>query len=96
MGQLILRRTDGTEVPIRESVHDFLQPLDVIIRDECLAVTVWTNVDVQTALKEVGYEGTDEQVDAVIDRIDPDALSDCSDGDWQIIYDAIECAKDEL
>ena len=96
MGQLILRKSDGTETTIREDIRDSTELFDVIVRDECLAVKAWHDEDVQTALKEQGYEGTIEQAYAVINHCDCDALCDCTDGEWQIIFDAIEFAKDEL
>lgn len=71
-----------------------IEPLSAVF--DCPSVVsakVWTRDDVRECLADRGYDTSDDNVDAVLCTGDlDDALGDCTDGDWQIIYDAIDDA----
>ena len=66
---------------------------DALSRDEYVAAKLWTRADVMAVLKDRGYKGTDEQIDAVINTGMLKGLNDCTDGDWEIIEMAITEAE---
>lgn len=58
-----------------------------------IAVKVWTRDDIRDTLQTEGYEGTEGEVNRVIDFSDTlSLLDDCTDQDWEIIRQAIEAA----
>lgn len=81
---------------LREDLFDGIMPGDVLVRDDYLAIKAWSRDDVMTALQDKGYKGTEEQIDIVCENIIPDALSDCTDSDWEVIYDVIRSVRELL
>lgn len=67
---------------------------NIINRDDYLAVKVWDEDDIRSELTESGFEGTDEQVSAVINDSKGELrrLSAPTGDDWDIIDTAIEDA----
>lgn len=67
------------------SVHELGQALRN--RDEVVAVTIWQEDDIRSALEEAGYEATHERVVELSDNVQG-GLEDCSRG-WEVINDTI-------
>lgn len=67
------------------SVHELGQALRN--RDEVVAVTIWQDGDIISALEEAGYEATRERIDKVCADVGGN-LEDCSHG-WEVINDTI-------
>lgn len=65
---------------------------DLLNRSDFIATTLWTEEDIRNRLIENGYEGSDEEVSAVLNTGLLKNLGDCTDGDWQMIDDAIKTA----
>lgn len=89
--KLILERNDGIIVGSKE-VPDNTTILDILVRSDYIATKLWSEEDIAGCLTERGYSPTQENIDAVLNTGYLRALNDCSDGDWQIIYDAITFA----
>lgn len=96
MGQLIVRKSDGSEKILRDNISDNTSPIDIYVRNECIAIKAWSEEDIVNALIENGYNGTDEELSIVMNGQDWDALSDCTDDDWEFIYQVIENHREEL
>lgn len=63
---------------------------NIINRDDYIATKLWSDKDIRYELKERGFEGTDEQVAAVMKKDECfEFLGDASDEDWSIIDNAI-------
>ena len=69
--------------------------VNIINRDDYVATKLWSREDIETKLREKGYEGSFEQVNAVINTGCLKALGDCTDNDWEIIHIAIYNAKED-
>lgn len=67
------------------SIHELGQALRN--REEVVAVTIWQEDDIISALKEAGYEATRERIDKVGNDVRGN-LEDCSYG-WEAINDTI-------
>ena len=67
------------------SVHELGQALRN--KDEVVAVTIWQEDDIKSALEEADYEATRERIDELSDNA-RGGLEDCSHG-WEIISDWI-------
>lgn len=67
------------------SVHELGQALRN--RNEVVAVTIWQEGDIISALEEAGYEATHERVVELSDNVQG-GLEDCSHG-WEVINDTI-------
>lgn len=52
----------------------------------------YSGEDIRGRLMERGYRGTQDEVDAVLNTGYLKNLGDCTDGDWQVIDDAIDQA----
>ena len=63
-----------------------------INRDDYIESKLWSEEDIETYLQDRGYEGTQEQVDAVINTGYLKGLGECDDGDWEIISQACDAA----
>ena len=63
------------------------------IREQYVAAKLWEREDIYHMLTENNYEGTDNEIDAVINTHMLDALEDCTDTDWEIIENAISYAE---
>lgn len=96
MAQLILKHDDGSEEIIRDNVNNYLNKTDIIITDETVAIKTWTRENIRQSLKSEGYKGTDEQVDEIIQNGDLTGLDEESDGEWQILHDAIYSLRPQL
>ena len=66
---------------------------DYPCKDEYVAAKLWTRADVMAVLKDRGYKGTDEQIDAVINTGMLKSLGDCTEQDWEIIELAVTEAE---
>jgi len=85
MGTFIYRKTDGTEIVLKENVsenEEFLFGSDYIARK------LWSREDIRMCLQNEGFTGTDEQVSDVL-KYGVDSLNDCTDEDWETIIMAI-------
>lgn len=71
---------------------DTLLPCDILDRNDYIATKLWTTADIKQCLDKEGFEPSDENVDAVISTGMLKNLGDCTDGDWESIYDAIRWA----
>ncbi len=71
-----------------------IEPLRLaLLCPDVIAAKVWIRSDIASCLEEKGYKPSDANVSAVLETGDvDDALEDCTDGDWEIIYQAIEQA----
>ncbi len=79
-------------------------PYDVILRSDYVATTVWTRQDISCRLEELGYTGSEEEVDAVLKTGYLKNLGSWTDEDWQMIDEAIneaalksedECSRED-
>ena len=70
----------------------YFQGEDILFRDDYIATTLWSEEDIRGRLMEKGYRGTQDEVDAVLNTGYLKNLGDCTDGDWQMIDDAIDQA----
>ncbi len=66
------------------------QFLDLLNRDDYIATVLWSKADIETALEEKGYPVTEDNVNAVINSGMLKCLGDCTDGDWEVIYQTID------
>lgn len=57
---------------------------------ETVGYVYWGVQDIKYCLEETGYPATEENVSAVITDEGLKVLSECSDKDWEAIYDAIK------
>ena len=62
---------------------------NLINREDYVAVKLWNKDDIRGVLIEEGYEGTDEEVNAVVDSGELRALNDCTDDEWNLIRHAV-------
>lgn len=88
---MLLDTTTGELHTLRENVDLNLSPSDVLLRDDYIAMKLWCRDDIRTRLQERQFLGTPEQVNEVIDTGYLKYLGDSTDGDWQMIDDAIDC-----
>ena len=65
---------------------------DILFRSDYIATTLWLEEDIADRLQDLGYEGTQEEVDSVLNTGCLKNLGDCTDGDWQQIDEAIRMA----
>ena len=65
----------------------------VIDRSSYIASKLWSREDVLGMLQTNGYEGTEDEIDAVISTGCLDELNDCTEQDWEIIGHAIYVAN---
>lgn len=90
-----LKRIEKTvktaEMAMREG---YLSPLAAArLAPGVVAAKVWTLDDIREALRSEGYEGSEGEVNRVIDFSNTlSLLEDCTDQDWEIIHQAIEAA----
>lgn len=66
---------------------------DIIDRSSFIASKLWSREDVLGVLSENGFEGTEAEIDAVINTGMLDSLNDCTDNDWEIIGSAVREAE---
>lgn len=66
---------------------------DLFRKSDFIATKLWSREDVAACLEEKGYEGTEEETDEVINTGFLKHLHDCTDEDWETIYQAIDEAK---
>ena len=88
---MLLDTTTGELHTLRENVALNLLPSDVPLRDDYIAMKLWCEEDIRTRLQERQFLGTPEQVAEVINTGYLKYLGDCTDGDWQMIDNAIDC-----
>ncbi len=75
-----------------EILKRYYESEDILFRSDYIATTLWCDEDIRVRLQDLGYEGTDEEVEAVLGTGYLKYLGDCTDGDWQQIDDAINAA----
>ena len=78
MAQLILKHDDGTEEILKENQPD----------DGYFAMKLWCDEDILKIIKQ-HPNATDKTFDYV-NYGDLEILSDCDDGDWKVIYNAVD------
>lgn len=61
-----------------------------INKNDYIAMNLWTREDIESMLRGMAYPATEENIDAVVNSGDLNALNDCTDNDWEIITLAIE------
>ena len=83
--EISLDDADGEALRIAISMLKFIPYKE----DEILAKKIWLADDVRDCLIAEEYEGTDDEVAAVIDTGELKYLNDCTDRDWEIIACAI-------
>lgn len=71
--------------------HQPITPAD--IRSQYVAAKIWTREDIASMLQQNHFEGTDAEIDEVINTGILENLEDCTDEDWQTIEDAIRQAQ---
>lgn len=62
---------------------------DIIRESDYIAVKKWSEEDVIKVCRELGLFGTEEQVSDIINSGQLDVLADCTDQDWNVLYDAV-------
>lgn len=63
---------------------------NIFSRNDFVSTKLWSEEDIRTRLIENDYEGTDEQVAAVINSGKLKHLDDCTDSEWAMIDYAVE------
>ena len=91
MAKLMLIRDDGSEKFLKE-VPDNVYTGEIVVLSEYLAWKLWSREDILWRLHELGYEGTEDEIDAVVNTGELKYLDDCNDNDWYLIDDAIQQA----
>ena len=66
---------------------------DIIRASDFVATKLWSREDIADNLWENGFEGSEEEIDAILNSGKLKALEDCNDQDWETIGDAICSAK---
>lgn len=92
MARLLLEKEteNGVETQvIRNDLPDSVKSLDILYRNDYFATTLWCEEDIAGRLEELGYEGTQSQVNAVLNSGLLKNLGDCTDQDWEMIDYAI-------
>ena len=87
LGYRLGQKVDPKEVELLKAYRTC--PYDVLLRSDYIATTLWSRHDIALRLEELGYQGTEKEVDAVLETGYLKNLGDCTDGDWQMIDDAI-------
>ena len=91
MAKLILETEYGMRV-IRDDLPESVKIDDILYAGDYIAKKLWNCKDVDRALKDLGYEANNDIVDNVINSGMVESLNDCTDADWEVIYNAIEYA----
>ena len=68
---------------------------DYINRNDYLATKLWSEEDIASTLFAEGYPASEANLSRVINSGMLKYLEECTDGDWQIIKDAIKCSAVE-
>lgn len=63
---------------------------------EIIAEKIWTTADVASVLEQVGYEPSEENIAACMNGGYLDTLNDCTDSDWEIIFQSVYMHADQL
>lgn len=79
---------------VREAMRrGLIGPLEAVyLHPDVVGAKVWTRADVKDRLQSAGFDGTEDEIDAVIVQRDFDRINDCLDEEWDIIDRAIESA----
>lgn len=93
MAKLIIEKENGERVVVRDDLPENVPPRDILYRGDYIAMKLWMIDDVRSVLQEYGFEGTDEEIDEVLNMRDIYYLNDCTDDDWFCIGAAIEEAE---
>lgn len=96
MAKLILVKENGEEIVVKTDVSENTIPSDVIIRNQFLAVKAWSREDVSKCLEEKGYNSSDKNIDAVVNTGSLQHLEDCTDDEWEVIFNAIDSVSSVL
>lgn len=79
---------------VREAMRrGLIGPLEAVyLHPDVVGAKVWTRADVKDRLQSAGFDGTEDEIDAVIIQRDFDRINDCLDEEWDVIDRAIENA----
>lgn len=103
----MLKQTASSHAESVNKVADFLEgvvsnmekseeELSMLMnRNECIGSILWTEPDVFEALKEEGYEASEENFNEVLSQIDKEELENCEHG-WDVINNAVNRASEKL
>lgn len=89
----VMKMTDQElEDCVREAMRrGLIGPLEAVyLHPDVVGAKVWTRMDVKDRLLDAGYDGTDDEIDAVITRRGFDRINDCLDEEWGVIDQMIE------
>lgn len=92
MAKIIFESEDGKQEVLREG---FYVKGDVLFRPDYIATKLWCNDDVASVLEEHNIEPSKFNIEAVKNTGLLKGLEECSDGDWEIIKDAVVACKDD-
>lgn len=97
-GSFVSNRTRREKIMIAVAKYLGYRPSEVLTffnrgvePNNYIAMKIWTREDIESVLRDMGYPDTEENVDAVVNSGDLNALNDCTDDDWEIIEQAILC-----
>lgn len=93
MASLIIEKENGERVVVRNDLPEYVSKYNIFYGGDYIARKLWTEEDVRTELIVHGYEGTQDEIDAVVNTGELDLLNDCTDYDWWCIDYAIETAQ---
>lgn len=80
---------------IKEMKDNFLKDFNSVdisnyLAEKYVAVKLWSKEDIATILEKEGYEGNSENIQKVIDSGELKNLEDCTDSEWNVIYDVVD------
>lgn len=87
MAKIIYVDNNGSQKVLREST-DLIEG-DVLFRSDYIAAKLWSDDEIASALAENGYAPTMMNVNTIKNSGLLKGLEEASDGDWQIIKDAV-------
>ena len=96
MARVSFIKDNGTEIVIRNNLdNDYSWRWSVLFREDYISMKLWSPDDIRIRLMELGFEGTDKEVQDVCANSTFAALGDCYDYDWDAIDNVIECAESD-
>lgn len=80
---------------LKEIKDNFLKDFDSVdisnyLAEKYVAVKLWSKEDIATILEKEGYEGNPENIQKIIDSGELKSLEDCTDSEWNVIYDVVD------
>ena len=92
MAKLILEKENGERILIRDDLPEYASKHNIFYGGDYLAMKLWVKDDIRNELICRGYEGTQDEIDAVVNTGYLKLLNDCTDYDWWCIDYAIDSA----